>query len=109
MGFSSALQRSGHRRRIDQKVDESLLVIDRQPNEMGLFDRSPSRFRRRSDDEVAEAPPLDLGGTLHQGKSVGGNSLDRALRTDSAGISQPRFQSRATVREFAGPCQVDSG
>ena len=58
MGFPRPLQGGRQRRRIEQKVYETLLVFDRETNVIRLFDRPVHSFLGGGNDEVADAATL---------------------------------------------------
>ena len=58
MRFPGPLQGGRQRRRIEQKVYETLLVFDRETDVMRLFDRPVRGFLGGSNDEVADTATL---------------------------------------------------
>jgi hypothetical protein len=74
MHFLRAFHRSRECRWVQQKLDESFLIIKRKPDHLDFFDRTLGGFLSGGDNEVADAAALKFGGTLHDGQGVGGDS-----------------------------------
>ena len=70
MGAFRALQRRGRRRWIEQQLDETTLILDRQANEVSLLNGSIRSISGGSDDEITDAPALDLGCTFHDSERL---------------------------------------
>ena len=73
MGSLRALQRRRRLRRIEQHIDKTLLILDRQPNDIVLLDRSLRDLLRGRDHEVAQAAPLQFGRTPDDRQSLRGD------------------------------------
>jgi hypothetical protein len=71
-----ALQRRSESGRIEQQIDESLLILDRKADEVSFFDRPFCGLSGGGHDEVAEGSTLNFGGTPD----------DRELRRGDAGF-----------------------
>jgi hypothetical protein len=59
---------------IEQQLDEATLILDREPDEEVLLNRPLRGFSGSSDDEIADAPALDLGGAFHDSERFRGNA-----------------------------------
>ena len=90
MGFPRPLQGGRQRRRIEQKVYETLLVFDRETDVIRLFDRPVRGFLGGGNDEVADAATCNSAARFTTAKASGAiRASIRALRPCSLGIMLP--------------------
>jgi hypothetical protein len=59
---------------IEEEVDESLLIFDRESNELCFFDRLERGGLGGGNDEIADATALQFGGTFYDGQCFGSES-----------------------------------
>src|ERR1700687_4972893 len=78
MTLLRAPERRSRLRRIEDRFGTGLLIFDRETNNLRLFDGSLCCFVGCCDHKVAEAPSLDLGSALHDGKGVRRNARLKA-------------------------------
>jgi len=74
VGAFRARQGRDRRGRIEQQLDEATLILNREAEEVSLFNRPLRGLPGGSDDEVADTPALDLGGAFHDSERVRGNA-----------------------------------
>jgi hypothetical protein len=74
MGAFRAFQGRGRRGWIEQQLDESTLILDREADEEALLNRPLRGFSGSSDDEIADAPALELGGAFHDSERFRGDA-----------------------------------
>jgi hypothetical protein len=72
------------RRRLQQTVRDGALIFDSEADQTGLLDRLLRHPDGGVDKEVAQTPPLQLGGSLHDGERLRRDPRLDARRT--AGI-----------------------
>ena len=98
MGAFRALQRGSGCRRIEQQLDETPLILDREADEVSLFDRSMRSISGGSDDEVAESPALKLGGAPDDGELGRCDAcLDACCAVGFTGHRNPSLEPHCTA------------
>lgn len=109
MGAFRALQRRGRRRRIEQQLGETALILDRQADEVSLLNRSMRSISGGSDNEVTDASALDLGCTLHDSERLRCNA--RLNSSGAVGFLGHRGSSllRLSVRRYHVHVKASTG
>jgi len=74
MSFLRALHGRIGRRRVEQKINKPVLILNRETNKLGLLDRPVSFSLRRSHNKIAHAAALQLRSAFHYGKGIWGDS-----------------------------------
>ena len=96
MSFKSALEHRFRFRRIEQQFGHSLLIRQRQTNDLRFRDGLLRRFLRGGDHEIADAAALNLGGALYSRERL---RRDADLKTGRPGLC---FSHGKSVRQFTG-------
>ena len=71
MDFSCPLHAGRQRRWIEQKIYETLLIFDRKPDDVGLFDCPVRGLLCGGNDEIADAAALHFSSSLHHSQGIG--------------------------------------
>ena len=70
MARDRAFQSWRKRRRVQDRLRDRPLILDREPDDLGLFHGAIRGFLRRRDDEIAYTAPLQLGCALHDSQGI---------------------------------------
>lgn len=74
MGLLRALHGRRKRGWAQHKIDEPLLVFDRQADDLGFIDRPMGNLLRGGNHEIADAASLDFRGALNDPERIGGDA-----------------------------------
>src|SRR5258708_19691751 len=106
MGLHGAVHSRGQLGGIEQQVDESALLLRREPDEGGLLDGPVRRLLSRGDHEITQAAPLELSGSLHHGQRLRSDArLDAggALLGHRASSPTPSFCRASPYKSISFP------
>ena len=78
MGFAGTPQCRRRRGRIEQEVNKALLLVNRQADELSVFNCTLCSVVRRRDDKITDASPLQLGCAANDGECLGCDTCFKA-------------------------------
>ena len=102
MSSGSALKGRRRRRRTQDGRCEGALIFYRQPDNLCFLNGPTGSFLRSRNDEIADAAPLELGGSFDDGQGVGGDPSLDAGRSGRVLIQNNASLSLLIVRQFTG-------